>query len=102
MLAGALLVSCAEFPTGGPSRRDIDDATSREDPRGLQIVDVDDAVARRLLAQRRQRSFAETLGQEPNQAGTIGAGDAVEVTIWEAPPATLFGAAAEPRSGVST
>jgi len=56
----------------------------------IQVVTVDDAVARKLLVQRKQRMFSETLGSTILPAGLIGAGDGIEVNIWEAPPATLF------------
>jgi polysaccharide export outer membrane protein len=36
--------------------------------------------------------FSETLGTTPIDAQRIGAGDVIEVSIWEAPPAALFGA----------
>ncbi len=70
----------------------------------IQVVTVDDAVARRLLAQRKQRLFSEALGAVAPQTGTmIGPGDAIEVNIWEAPPATLFssGLSTELRGGTS-
>ncbi len=57
----------------------------------IQVVDVDDRVARRLLAQRRLSLFSETLGLQAAPALVIGNGDTLEVSIWEAPPATLFG-----------
>jgi polysaccharide export outer membrane protein len=65
----------------------------------VQIVEVTDAVARRLLALRQQRLFSETLGSAPVAAPPIGPGDVIEVSIWEAPPATLFGGGAlDPRA----
>jgi polysaccharide export outer membrane protein len=102
LLATLVLASCEQFPKAGPSEKEIEEGAARTEAAGIQIVDVDDAVARRLVAQRLHRSFSETLGQERTNETRIGAGDTVEVTIWEAPPATLFGTAVEPRSGVST
>ena len=64
----------------------------------VQIVDVDDAVARQLLAKRRYQLFSESLGTDRGPANDIGSGDVLEVNIWEAPPATLFGGgASDPR-----
>jgi polysaccharide export outer membrane protein len=54
-------------------------------------VDVTDSVARQLLSQRHHKLFSESLGAAATATGEIGPGDTVEVTIWEAPPATLFG-----------
>lgn len=97
----ALLASCEQFPKAGPSAKEVNEG-ARAEAAGIQIVDVDDRVARRLLSQREQRFFSETLGQERTVETLIGAGDTIEITIWEAPPATLFGAAVEPRAGIST
>jgi polysaccharide export outer membrane protein len=36
--------------------------------------------------------FSQTLGDAPPNGNLIGPGDVLEVTIWEAPPAALFGA----------
>jgi len=56
----------------------------------MQLVDVDAAVTRQLLASRRAPLFSETLGDTRPDV-VLGAGDQLEVHIWEAPPATLFG-----------
>jgi polysaccharide export outer membrane protein len=91
------LSGCAHQLSGvGPSRDEIQEATAGA---GLvQVVDIDAKVARQLLEQRRFRLFSETLGQQRPAAVGIGRGDAIEVTIWEAPPATLFGGgASDPR-----
>lgn len=43
--------------------------------------------------------FSEALGQSRPTASGIGRGDTLEISIWEAPPATLFGGGAiDPRS----
>jgi polysaccharide export outer membrane protein len=54
-------------------------------------VDVTDDVARRLLSERASASFSTVLGADTAFRQQLGVGDAVEVSIWEAPPATLFG-----------
>jgi polysaccharide export outer membrane protein len=87
-----LLVSCSGIPTSGPKRSEIDDSPPHPTAvDAIQLIDVDDAVARRLMAQRSQTRFSETLGDKPAGMPKIGVGDSVEVTIWEASPATLFG-----------
>jgi polysaccharide export outer membrane protein len=85
------LAGCNQLPRVGPDGSEVADAASRPGAEAIQIVDVDDAVARRLLALRKQRQFSETLGQERAPEPGIGAGDVVEVDLWEAPPAALFG-----------
>ncbi len=94
LLASVLLFAgCAHQLSGsGPSLGDLDAATvASTGP--VQVVNIDAAVASRLQAQRRSQSFADGLKAE-GRFSEIGLGDTIEVTIWEAPPATLFGGAA--------
>jgi polysaccharide biosynthesis/export protein len=95
-ISAVLLSGCANFlPTSGPSRSAIDRSKAVPPNAGaIQLIDIDDAVTRRLLAQRKSRLFSETLGNERVAAHTVGAGDLLDVTIWEAGPATLFPTAA--------
>ena len=79
------------MPSIGPSRATIRAVDAAPGTGAVQIVDVDDAVSRRLLAQHRKRLFSETLGQSVGPELGIGPGDSIEVDLWEAPPATLFG-----------
>ena len=89
-----LLSGCAGFlPTIGPSRSAINEAKPPPNAAAIQIVDIDDVVTRRLLAQRETRLFSETLGNKRIASRTVGPGDTLEVSIWEAVPATLFGTA---------
>lgn len=93
---GILLSSgCAGFlPTIGPSKRQIEHANPPPNAAAaIQIVDIDDTVTRQLLAQRHLRMFSETLGNSRMSSRTVGAGDLLEVSIWEAAPATLFSTA---------
>jgi polysaccharide biosynthesis/export protein len=95
--AGAvLLTGCANFlPTIGPSRGAIDRSKTVPPNAGaIQLIDIDDAVTHQLLAQRKSRLFSETLGNERIASHTVGAGDMLDVTVWEAGPATLFPIAA--------
>jgi polysaccharide export outer membrane protein len=78
------------FPTIGPSRHDINHAKRPPNPAALQILDIDDSLTRTLLAKRAQRLFSETLVGTGAGSRTVGPGDVLEVSIWEAAPATLF------------
>ncbi len=90
----AVLGGCATFLPGiGPSRHQINNAHSAPNKAAIQFVDIDDEVTRKLLEQRAQRKFSETLGNKRISARAVGTGDVLEVTIWEAAPATLFGSA---------
>jgi polysaccharide biosynthesis/export protein len=85
------LAGCSQLPSTGPSREAISEAAAKPGTQAVQIVDVDDAVTRRLLTLRKQRLFSESLGQVSGSEPGIGAGDSLEVNLWEAPPAALFG-----------
>ncbi|MGF6261522.1 polysaccharide export outer membrane protein [Paraburkholderia youngii] len=92
IVCGAVAVSgCSSIPTSGPSRSQISGAAAPANPTGIQIVDVTDEVARKLFAERSIGNFATTLGNGTSFQQQLGVGDTIEVSIWEAPPATLFG-----------
>jgi polysaccharide biosynthesis/export protein len=104
-LVAAALSGCATgsfIPTSGPSRSEVAQAANGEaSTAAIQVVRITDDVARQLLAQRRQGVFAESLAQPSILPGTVAAGDVLEVTVWEAPPALLFGTSAlETRTAV--
>ncbi|MCD2512428.1 polysaccharide biosynthesis/export family protein [Comamonas endophytica] len=103
----AVLSACSTsptwLPTSGPSREQVEEVAAAPNDRGIQIVEVNDAVARRVLASQRQSLFSEVFGTSAQSGYVIGAGDVIEVSVWEAPPAALFGSGAiDPRTGPST
>ncbi|KIP17338.1 polysaccharide biosynthesis/export family protein [Burkholderia sp. MSHR3999] len=55
------------------------------------MVDLTPEVVRRLRAAKSAETFSEGLGAARQCDDSLGAGDTVAVSIWEAPPATLFG-----------
>jgi len=81
------LSACAMAPSAGPSTRNIGKVVGA----GIEIVDVTDTVARQVLASNRQALFSEELGEGWPIGSIIGKGDVLDVAIWEAPPAALFG-----------
>lgn len=87
------LGGCSSIPNSGPSSSQINKAAAAANPAGIQIVDVTDDVARKLFAERSVGDFSATLGSSTSFQQQLGVGDTIEVSIWEAPPATLFGAA---------
>ncbi|MCQ0031956.1 polysaccharide biosynthesis/export family protein [Burkholderia glumae] len=98
LLVSGMLAGCSAVPTSGPSRSDITHSSDRSSEAtagmaGIQVVDLTDEVARRLFSQRNHGDFATALGDDTRFSQQLGIGDTVEVSIWEAPPATLFGAA---------
>ena len=86
------LPGAARSAAADPSRQTLNKATSSVvGNANIKVIDVTDAVARRVLDASRFALFSETLGDAAPIGSMIGRGDVVEVTIWEAPPAALFG-----------
>lgn len=109
LLGALLLAGCASngfIPSSGPTRTQITQPAQSEEGPGsgtptIQVIRITDDVARQLLAHRRQGTFSEALGQPEVLPGTVAPGDTLEVTVWEAPPALLFGTSAlETRTAV--
>lgn len=95
LLCPFFLGACSTIPTSGPSTGAIvnSGAASEAQEGGIQIVDVNYAVAKQLLDERRSADFSVKFGNNSTLRQQFGLGDVIEVTIWEAPPAALFGAA---------
>jgi polysaccharide export outer membrane protein len=94
LLSAVSLSACAVMPSTGPSSR----AVTRADGAPLanadiKIVDVTDDVARRVIASQHATLFSEALGDGHAAGSVIGRGDVLDIAIWEAPPAALFGSA---------
>jgi polysaccharide biosynthesis/export protein len=93
----ACIAGCANFmPNSGPSADRVVEGASPPGTAGIQVLDVTPSLVQRLMAAQRKSGFAEMFGPVSGSAPpryTIGAGDAVEVSVWEAPPAVLFGSA---------
>lgn len=108
LLASVVLSSgCATLPgwlgSSGPSREQVQSARDDQSINGIQMVTVNEAVARRLLTSRKQSLFSDLFESTTHSGYLIGAGDVIEVSMWEAPPAMLFGGAAlDSKAGLAT
>lgn len=88
------LSACSIMPGAGPSSRTVDRAASQSVANAdIKIIDVSDAVARQVIEAGRTAWFADALGDGYPVGSIIGKGDVLDIAIWEAPPAALFGAA---------
>ena len=87
------LSGCGVGLTGqaGPSSRSIVQAPNSSVVAGITIVDLDNSVVARLISQSGTATFARDLGDAAPVGSVVGPGDVLEVSIWEAPPAALFG-----------
>lgn len=84
------------LPTSGPSAHQIAEAPSAGT--AVRVVDVDGPTMRRLQELGRRRLFSEILPEVQRVPGMLGLGDVLEISVWEAQPATLFAVAvADPR-----
>lgn len=92
-LLALALAACQSLGASGPSTGAVRDA-DRHSYSGSEItlVDLDGAALERLAAFGQSRTFAEVFGPGAPAASFIGSGDVIDVGIWEAPPAVLFGA----------
>lgn len=97
---GACSTASNWLPSGGPVADQVVGREGSESP--ITVIEVNDAVARRALALQRSESFADVLGTKLPPPYVFGPGDVLEVSVWEAPPAALFGVAAtDVRGAVS-
>jgi polysaccharide export outer membrane protein len=107
LVAAVFLPGCATFPDGlsssGASRQQVQEKRDGGRIEGIRLVDVDDALARRLAEGKKLGQFADVFPGKGGSDHLIGPGDIVEVSVWEAPPAMLFGGVVlDPRSGPTT
>ncbi|WP_321912905.1 polysaccharide biosynthesis/export family protein [Paraburkholderia sp. J11-2] len=81
------------IPTSGASRQQILEQHDSGRVEGIQVVDVNDALARKLADAKQLGQFSTKFASTTGNNYEIGPGDVIEVTIWETPPAMLFGSA---------
>lgn len=96
LAAAALLSSLAACQSVGPSRGAVvKTAADQASIPGVRIVDVNGAVAARLnmASADEKHVFARDFSGAQPVGTTVGVGDTIEVTIWEASPPALFGTA---------
>jgi polysaccharide export outer membrane protein len=93
MSSGLALSGCASYlPGAGPATDDVAPQPPTSDV--IAVVSVDAKVNQTLQQLGRKQHFAEIFNDQMAQPYKVGAGDVLEVSIWEAPPASLFGGAA--------
>jgi len=92
---GLFSSGCATYPgwlpASGPSRGQVVEAQNTPSSPPIQLVNVTDAVARSVISSQKRSLFSETLKSNTPTGYIVGPGDMVIVSIWESPPAVLFG-----------
>lgn len=101
--SGLALAACQPF---GPGRQAVLNggsvlATANAAAAQIKVVQVRGDMAAQFKAPPPWPAFADVLGGAKPVGTVVGTGDALEVTIWEAPPATLFGGAIDTRIGTA-
>lgn len=109
LAVGALMsvVACSSYPhflpSAGPSEEQITKAPAAQPALGIQLLDVTDVIARRARDSQSRGLFSTLWGDTVKPGFAIGAGDVLEVSIWEAPPAALFSSSVlDPRNSNAT
>lgn len=89
-LAAVLLSGCAPQTAPGPYANRLASARSTILANGIRYAELDSGTLARIAATEHAPLFSESFANASPVGMTIGRGDLVSVTIWEAPPATLF------------
>lgn len=94
MLAATTLsiAACSSLPTTGPSFSKVTGVNDNQRLPEVNLIKLDNQAVQALyLAQERQLfSGLDGMGQG-GYSGMINVGDILDISIWEAPPAVLFG-----------
>jgi polysaccharide export outer membrane protein len=91
-LAALSLGACSSLGSSGPGAGTVLAASQKPVEQSLiQVIDVDPTVAQRVSAAAPRPLFSQVFGEGYPVGTVVGRGDALDVTIWEAPPAVLFG-----------
>jgi polysaccharide biosynthesis/export protein len=99
------LSACGSLPQSGPTTKAFASDQFNSDGR-IQQITVTPEVIQVLAQNRTDEGFASNLPRSgatsSNSEPLLGVGDALEISIWEAPPATLFAGAETASRGSTT
>lgn len=86
------LSGCSSLGASGPTTGRVKNAGEVSVANApIKVVDLSADVARQVMAANKVAGFADTMGDGRVAGSTIGLGDVLDIAIWEAPPASLFG-----------
>ena len=92
-LIASALSACSTVPSSGPSTSRVaglqNQQTAANVPQ-VAVVEVNEQVASALYRERVEQSLAQ-FGEGAATSDAVNIGDVLDVTIWESPPALLFG-----------
>ncbi|BDI61783.1 capsular polysaccharide biosynthesis protein [Qipengyuania nanhaisediminis] len=96
------LAGCSSLGGTGPSRGAVLDSQGASYAEsGIAVIAIDEPVLGRLREHAAASSLERTFGESAISATLIGPGDVLDIAIWEAPPAVLFGSSGPGESGAA-
>lgn len=92
----SLLSACSSLPTSGPSYSEVlrsNEKVSETQLPEVNLIKLDNITVQNLYQTQQAQRFSGFDGSmgSGGYAGTVNVGDVLEISIWEAPPAVLFG-----------
>lgn len=95
-----LLQACGAYlPASGPTTKNVNEinilASENQQvavPK-VEIIDIDDTVSQQLYLSQVKQNLTDLGNATVGSADVVNAGDVLEISIWESPPALLFGGA---------
>ena len=100
-LAAMMLLAvagCSSLGGAGPSTNAVRDVAGESyADAGIAVIELDSGVIAQLNQYSASNSFAELFDDEGASETLVGRGDTLDIAIWEAPPAVLFGTTMEGR-----
>ncbi len=91
-LLAAVLAGCTSLGAAGPSSGQVRKIDGGDYAGGqIALVELDPQAWRRVAAFEESLSLARRLGEGSAGEVLIGPGDVLDIALWEAPPAVLFG-----------
>lgn len=92
MALAALMAGCTSLGAAGPSSgqvRNIDGQSFAGSQ--IALIELDPQTRQRVTALEQSKTLARRLGDGDAGENLVGPGDVIDVMLWEAPPAVLFG-----------
>jgi polysaccharide export outer membrane protein len=103
LLAASLLSGCVNFlPNSGPSAKAIQQNTPQLLSNNIRVVELTPPVVRFLLSKQSTPLFSNKFPTGDYNSPVLGAGDSIEVSVFEAPPSSLFAATTPDVRGLSS
>ncbi|MEE4316615.1 MAG: polysaccharide biosynthesis/export family protein [Erythrobacter sp.] len=95
LLLATVVAGCTTLGAAGPSSDQVRKIDGEGYANGqVALIDLDPQAWRRVAAFEQSQSLAQRLGESGAGDLLIGPGDVLDIALWEAPPAVLFGTGA--------